>query len=222
MLFVLEDISVEFNIGSKVVKVLEDFNLSIDKGEFIALIGPSGSGKTTVLNLMAGFQRPTRGRVLYRGEDLFSLTRTSIAAFRNKEIGMVHQFYNLLPDLTALQNVMVPLLIGGMGIQEARRRAQNTLEAVGVILRASHYPSEMSGGEQQRVAIARALANTPEVILADEPTGNLDYATTQEIADLLKELNKQGITIVVVTHDPKVAERATRVVDLSTHLKVHS
>ncbi|MBE0446648.1 MAG: ABC transporter ATP-binding protein [Actinobacteria bacterium] len=167
---------------------------------------------------MAGFLAPTSGKVFYGSSNLYELSSVNIAKYRNREIGIVHQFFNLISDFNAIQNVMTPLLVSGKKRREAIEIAEMMLEKVGVLSRAKHYSSELSGGEQQRVAIARALVNKPKVVLADEPTGNLDNRNSQEIIDIFCDIHKQGNTIVLVTHDPMIAERADRSIDLSKYL----
>jgi len=198
------------------VTVARDFDLQVVDGEFLVLTGPSGSGKTTVLNAIAGFQRPTSGRVVYRGRNLAALSPAESAECRNRDIAMVHQSFNLLTDLDAMRNVMVPLLIRGVDTATARRAALDMLDRLGVAHRATHRPAQMSGGEQQRVAIGRALVTKPHVLLADEPTGNLDSASTDEFLGLLGELHRSGaLTVVLVTHDSVVAAAGTRRIDLT-------
>lgn len=214
MLYELVQVNLEYIVYKKRVPILQNLNLSIQEGEFLVLIGPSGSGKTSILNIIAGFLKPTSGSVYYKGIDLYKMSSDVIANYRNKEIGMVHQFFNLLTDFNAIQNVMMPLLISGVRYSEALEKARAMLEKVGMLARANHYPSELSGGEQQRVAIARALINHPKIILADEPTGNLDRRNTEEIVAMLQDIHKSGKTIVVATHDPFVAEKGQRILEL--------
>lgn len=201
--------------GAETVDVLNGLDLQVAKGEFLALMGPSGSGKTTLLNLLGGLDRPTSGRVVVGGQDLGRASGRELARWRARHVGFVFQFYNLLPVLTAERNVELPLLLTRLKRSERRRRARTALEIVGLADRASHYPSQLSGGQEQRVGIARAIVNDPTVILADEPTGDLDRATGGEILDLLVALNERhGKTVVMVTHDPLAADRATRVLHL--------
>jgi putative ABC transport system ATP-binding protein len=195
-----------------------DFSECVREGELVALTGPSGSGKTSLLNALAGFLRPSAGVITFRGQDVAAMTPSEAAAYRNQAIGMVHQFFNLLPDLDSLDNVSLPLLIRGVSKDLARESAQAMLDDLGVQARSRHRPSQLSGGQQQRVAIARALVTQPDVILADEPTGNLDKAATADFLALLRDLHSNGnLTIVLVTHDEAVAEIATRRIDLSNH-----
>lgn len=198
------------------VTVVADFDLTVAEGEFLVVTSPSGSGKTTVLNAMAGFIRPSDGRVLFRGRDLAGMGRDETARYRNRDIGMVHQSFNLIGDLDAVRNVMIPLLIRGVDSSSARRAATDMLHRLGLAHRTSHRPAHLSGGEQQRVAIARALVASPGVLLADEPTGNLDMATTAEFLELLRSLHRAGeFSIMLVTHDPVVAAVGGRCVDLA-------
>lgn len=214
MLYELVEVNLEYIVYKKRIPILQNLNLSIQEGEFLVLMGPSGSGKTSILNMIAGFLKPTSGSIYYKGMDLYKMSSDVIANYRNKEIGMVHQFFNLLTDFNAIQNVMMPLLISGVRYSEALEKARAMLEKVGMLARANHYPSELSGGEQQRVAIARALINHPKIILADEPTGNLDRRNTEEIVAMLQDIHKSGKTIVVATHDPFVAEKGQRILEL--------
>lgn len=182
MLYELVQVNLEYIVYKKRIPIFQNLNLSIQEGEFLVLMGPSGSGKTSILNMIAGFLKPTSGSVYYKGMELYKMSSNVIANYRNKEIGMVHQFFNLLTDFNAIQNVMMPLLISGVRYSEALEKARAMLEKVGMLARANHYPSELSGGEQQRVAIARALINHPKIILADEPTGNLDRRNTESVS----------------------------------------
>jgi putative ABC transport system ATP-binding protein len=197
------------------VPVLNGITLDIAAGDFVALMGPSGSGKTTLLNLIGGIDQPTSGRVVVSGTDIAGLDDASLAEFRSRHIGYIFQLYNLIPVMTAHQNVELPLLLAKMSGRERKERAQLALELVGLADRLTHYPRQLSGGQEQRVAIARAVVTDPDVLLADEPTGDLDKRSASEVLDLLQRLNKDfGKTIVMVTHDPHAAERAHRVVHL--------
>lgn len=201
--------------GDSTLTILKDINLGIQMGESVAIIGPSGSGKTTLLSLLAGLDLPSAGTVLLRGRDLNQLSEDQRAAMRSDHISIIFQTFQLLPGLTALENVMLPLELKGG--QQAKSRAQHWLDAVGLSQRANHYPQQLSGGEQQRVAIARAFIAEPEVLFADEPTGNLDQTTGQHIIELLFELNKkQGVTLVVVTHDEKISQKCGRAVSIES------
>jgi putative ABC transport system ATP-binding protein len=194
-----------------VVPALDGVSLEINEGEVVALVGASGSGKSTLLNLLGGLDRPTGGELLFRGRNLATLTPPELAAYRRRDVGMVFQSFNLIPHRPALDNVVLPMLFEGTAKPERKRRAAELLESVGLTKRASHRPAELSGGEQQRVAIARSLANSPSMILADEPTGNLDSKTAEEILHLLLALNHdQGKTLVLITHDEHVASVAHR------------
>lgn len=200
-----------FRRGSEEVHVLGGLDLEIPSGEFLALMGPSGSGKSTLLNLVGGLDRPTQGMVEVGGERLDALSERRLAAWRARHVGLVFQFYNLLPVLTAERNVELPLLLTHLGRKERRDHVATALSVVGLRNRARHYPRQLSGGEQQRVGIARAIVTDPTLLLCDEPTGDLDRASSDEILDLLTALNqKHGKTIVMVTHDPHAAARASR------------
>ncbi len=196
-------------------EVLKGISLQIERGSFVSIMGPSGSGKTTLLDIMGALLRPTSGEVLIDGVKLSSLDDNGLARIRGKKIGFVFQQYNLIASLTATENVELPMRIMGMGKENARRRAVSLLRSVGLGHRLENRPSQLSGGEQQRVAIARALANEPEIILGDEPTGNLDTKTGESILGILKKLNKnKGYTIVLVTHDPRIAGYSDKVIKI--------
>ena len=200
-----------FHRGAEDVHVLSRLDLAIERGEFLALMGPSGSGKSTLLNLLAGLDRPTSGTVSVDGQRIDQMASRRLAAWRARHVGFVFQFYNLLPVLTAEKNVELPLLLTSLSRAERRKHVQSALSIVGLEHRATHTPRTLSGGEQQRVGIARAIVTDPTLILADEPTGDLDRKTGDGILDLLQALNRQhGKTIVMVTHDPHAAERASR------------
>ena len=201
--------------GDQVIPVLVDINLDIDVGEFVALMGPTGSGKSTLLNLLAGIDKPSSGEIRVAGVDIAQLSEGDLAAWRATHVGFIFQFYNLMPVLSAFDNVELPLLLTSMSRRERRERVDMALALVGLSDRAEHYPNELSGGQQQRVAIARALITDPTIIVADEPTGDLDRITGEEILLLLERLNREiGKTIIMVTHDPKAAEKAHRLVHL--------
>lgn len=205
-LFEVKDLHKSFGSGPNRVDVLKGISLSIEPGETIALVGASGAGKSTLLHIMGALDRPSSGRVLFNGEDIFQLNDVSLAAFRNHSIGFVFQFHHLLAEFTALENVMMPALISGMKREEAQGYALALLRDVGLGHRLDHKPGELSGGEQQRVAIARALVLSPPLLLADEPTGNLDTKTSEEVHALLYDLHaKKGITLVIVTHNESLA-----------------
>ncbi len=204
-----------YGTGKIKVPVLFDINLHISKGEFVALCGSSGSGKSTLLNLLAGLTKPDEGSVMVSGEEISRYSENELCLFRRKSMGFIFQSYNLLPNLTALENVELPLIFAGEGVRKRRARATEILEHVGLTGRLDHKPNELSGGQQQRVSIARALVNQPGIILADEPTGNLDSKTEQEILTLMRQMNKEnGTTFIIVTHEQEVAEQSDRVIYL--------
>jgi putative ABC transport system ATP-binding protein len=191
------------------IPVLHDINLDIPQGQFLALMGPSGSGKTTLLNLIAGIDRPTSGTLAVAGEEIGKLTEQQMAKWRSRHIGFIFQFYNLLPVLTAYENVELPLLLTSLSRKERKEHVETALSIVGLSDRMKHYPRQLSGGQEQRVAIARAVVSDPTLLLADEPTGDLDKNSAEDIMTLLARLNKEyGKTIVMVTHDPRAAEKA--------------
>jgi putative ABC transport system ATP-binding protein len=204
----------QYRMGPTIVSAAAGIDLEIAAGEAVALVGPSGSGKSTLLNLLGGLDRPTSGEIWVEGENIATASDKRLVAHRRRRIGFVFQSFNLLPYRTALENVEVPLMISGLSRNERRERARQLLERVGLGARTDHRPSQLSGGEQQRVAVARALANEPSILLADEPTGNLDSATGTEVMNLLRELNQSGLTLIIVTHDTSVAAYANRVVHL--------
>lgn len=208
----LEGVTRAYPVGSRTLIALRDVNLTIQAGEFVAIVGPSGSGKSTLLNLISGIDKPTIGRVLVAGTEVSRLDENALAKWRSAHVGIIFQFFQLLPTLTVLENVMLPMELRGSFRGHRRERALAALAAVGLADHADQLPSELSGGEQQRVAIARALANDPPIILADEPTGNLDSESGERIIALLTELNQQGKTIVLVTHEARLAQAATRVI----------
>ena len=201
--------------GTKRVEVLKGVDLVFSRGEKAAIVGASGVGKTTLLHVLGTLDRPTAGKVLFEGKDVYTLSEKDLAFFRNREIGFVFQFHHLLPEFNALENTMMPCLIRGISKEEAISRAEAILTLVGLKERVSHKPGELSGGEQQRVAVARALVLEPKVLLADEPTGNLDTKTGESVFDLLQELNRiKGVTLIVVTHNLKLAEKLSRQIQL--------
>ena len=197
------------------IPVLNDVNLKVPAGEYLALMGPSGSGKTTLLNLIAGIDQPTRGRIVIGGRDISQISQTELAHWRSRTIGFIFQLYNLLPVLTAYENVELPLLLTKLSKKERRKHVETALSIVSLADRTDHYPRQLSGGQEQRVAIARAIVSDPAILVADEPTGDLDAKSADEILELLNRLNREfHKTIVLVTHDPKAAGRAHRMVHL--------
>jgi lipoprotein-releasing system ATP-binding protein len=212
-LVIIEGLKKSFQHMGRTLDVLKGIDLNIYAGQILAIVGQSGAGKSTLLHCMGTLDLPSAGRIRLAGEELTTMSGSRLAAVRNRDIGFVFQFHHLLPEFTALENVMVPGLIQGRSRREMEKRAQSLLEEVGLANRASHRPGELSGGEQQRVAVARALALDPKLVLADEPTGNLDSATSDSIHDLFFQINKEhGTTIIVVTHNPAFAESMPRVV----------
>lgn len=211
----LKNVIKNFYLGENIVKALRGVSLEIAKGEFVAIIGPSGSGKSTLMHIIGALDSPTAGTYVLAGQDVSYLSDEDRARVRNKKIGFVFQTFNLLARYTAEKNVEIPLMYAGISEDKRKKRVKLLLERVGIADRADHNPNELSGGQKQRVAIARALANNPEIILADEPTGNLDTKTGNQILDILIELNqKDSVTVIVVTHDPEVASLADRVITL--------
>jgi len=210
----LDNIVRHFRVGSEVVEALRSVSLSIRKNEYVALMGPSGSGKSTLMNLVGCLDTPTSGRYVLNGNDVSSLSDDELAEIRNKEIGFVFQTFNLLPRATALDNVCLPLIYAGMNKTTREERALKVLEQVELSDRVTHKPNELSGGQRQRVAIARAMVNHPSIILADEPTGNLDSKTSIEIMALLEDIHQKGNTIIIVTHEEDIAKHAHRIVRL--------
>ncbi|NIS60058.1 MAG: ATP-binding cassette domain-containing protein [Proteobacteria bacterium] len=214
-LILVENLFKSFGQGSKRVDVLKGISLTFNPGEAVAIYGSSGVGKTTFVHILGTLDKPTSGRVVYRGQDLFSMQERALAAFRNREIGFVFQLYYLLPEFTALENAMMPALIQGMQRKEAAMKAEQILVEVGLKDRITHKPGELSGGEQQRVALARALILQPTLLLADEPTGNLDATTGHAIHDLLMRLNSEKkVTLIVVTHNHEIANRMPKRIEM--------
>ncbi|MEI7896101.1 MAG: ABC transporter ATP-binding protein [bacterium] len=210
----LENIVKNYKIGTILVEALRSVSLVIKKNEFVALMGPSGSGKSTLMNILGCLDTPTSGSYLLNGEDVSKMEDNALAEIRNRQIGFVFQTFNLLPRSTALENVMLPLIYAGIGKAKRMELAKQTLEEVKLGDRMAHRPNELSGGQRQRVAIARALVNHPAIILADEPTGNLDSKTSVEILGLLEEIHKMGNTVIIVTHEEDIAQHAHRIIRL--------
>ena len=214
-LILVKNLFKSFGHGPKRVDVLKDITLSFSTGEAVAIYGLSGVGKTTFMHILGTLDKPTSGRIIYRGQDLFSMEEKALAAFRNREVGFVFQLYYLLPEFNALENTMMPALIQGMQRRQAAMRAEEILVEIGLKDRITHKPGELSGGEQQRVAVARSLILQPTLLLADEPTGNLDSTTGHAIHDLLMRLNtERGVTLIVVTHSREIASRMGRRIEM--------
>ena len=205
-LIVLENVAKYYSMGNAIVKAVNGVGLKIKEGEFVAIMGPSGSGKSTAMNLIGSLDTPTKGEIYLDGNNISHLSESELAQIRGKKIGFIFQQFNLIPNLTAKENVILPMIFQKISEIEREKKAEELLKVVELNERRNHYPSELSGGEQQRVAIARALANDPEVILADEPTGNLDSATGEKVMDFLTKFNKRGKTVVIITHDPDLAK----------------
>lgn len=206
-----KELTREYRIGRDPVVALGGVDISINQGEFVAIVGPSGCGKSTLLNLLGGLDQPTKGNVILDGQDIAQLSEEQLASLRRQKMGFIFQRHDLFPELTARENIEFPLLLGGKLPVERKKRAGDLLGQIGLAEKADHLPDELSGGQQQRVGIARALANNPQILLADEPTGNLDSATSAEIINILIQLTRnQGLTLIMVTHDPEVAEQADR------------
>ena len=211
----IEHLFKSYRRGSQIIPVLTDVCLNIRSGEFLALMGPSGSGKTTLLNLIAGIDQPDEGTLRIAGVDISQLSESALAVWRHRHVGFIFQFYNLVPVLTALENVELPLMLSDLPRFERRRHAALALQLVGISDRQDHYPRQLSGGQQQRVAIARAIVTDPVIIAADEPTGDLDKVSAEEVLKLLTRLNQElGKTIIMVTHDPRAAQKASRLQQL--------
>jgi len=214
MLLELKDVSKIFQLDGVEVKALQNISFEVKRGEFLAIMGPSGSGKSTLMYLMGCLDSPTSGKISLEGKDISGLSEQELAKIRNKKIGFVFQMFNLLPRTSALANVELPLIYSGLTKKEREIKARHALSYLGLKERLTHFPSQLSGGEQQRVAIARALVTSPAMILADEPTGNVDSQSAREIMKIFKELNKEGNTIVVVTHDKQVAKYAKKIIKI--------
>lgn len=209
----IENLSKVYGQGETAVTALDDVSLSVDKGEFIAIIGPSGSGKSTLMHLMGGVDQPTHGKVFVDGTDIYNLNETQLAIFRRRQIGLIYQFYNLIPVLTVEENIKLPVLLDGHEVDE--QHFQKIVETLGLSDRLNHLPNQLSGGQQQRVSIGRALINHPALLLADEPTGNLDSKNSKEIVDLLKiSVKKYNQTLILITHDLDIAAQADRIITI--------
>lgn len=207
----IERLSKIYGTGENAVRAVDDVSFSIEKGEFLAIIGPSGSGKSTLLHILGGVDRPTSGKVFLNGQDVYAQNEEALAIFRRRQVGLIYQFYNLIPVLNVVENMTLPVLMDGRRVNEAR--LQELLDTLGLSERRKNLPNQLSGGQQQRVSIGRALMNAPSIVLADEPTGNLDSKNSQEIVELLRASNrKYGQTLVVITHDESIALQADRVI----------
>ncbi len=210
----IRDLKRHFKLGDTLVRALDGVDLNVQRGELLCLMGPSGSGKTTLLNLLGGLDTPDEGVIVVDGRDISTLDENELATYRQQAVGFVFQSFNLIPSMTALENVEFPMIFARLSPAERRARALAALEQVGLSDRTHHRPTELSGGQQQRVAMARALVNQPAILLGDEPTGNLDTKTGVEVLDMLQALNEQGQTIILVTHDPRTSAYATRTIHL--------
>jgi putative ABC transport system ATP-binding protein len=210
----LDRINKTYIMGTEKIQALQSITLAVQKNEYVALMGPSGSGKSTLMNMLGCLDTPTSGEYKLRGNPISTLTSSELAAIRNKEIGFVFQTFNLLPRMTSLDNVALPLVYSGMGKKARNEKAAFALESVGLKDRMTHKPNELSGGQRQRVALARALVNDPSIILADEPTGNLDSKTSYEIMGIFEEIHNKGNTVILVTHEPDIAEYTQRIIRL--------
>jgi putative ABC transport system ATP-binding protein len=211
----IKDVSKVYNPGENEVRALDHVSLTIGEREFVAIIGQSGSGKSTLMNMLGCLDTPTSGKYFLHGQDVSHMTDDEQSDVRNREIGFIFQGFNLIPSLTAFENVELPLIYRGVGKRERTKLANAALDRVGLGQRKTHKPTEMSGGQQQRVAIARAIAQAPPILLADEPTGNLDSASTKEIMKIIKRLYSEGRTVIIITHDPSIANQAKRVITIS-------
>ena len=210
----VKNLKKQFQIGSEIVNAIKDISFEVNAGEFISIMGPSGSGKTTLMNIIGCLDTPTEGTYNLNNKSVSQLNDDELAKIRNKEIGFVFQSFHLLPRSSALNNVMLPLKYAGCSESEAIKRSEDVLDKVGLVDRMNHSPSELSGGQQQRVAIARALVNNPSILFADEPTGNLDSKTGADVMDLFKELNNQGQTIILITHEDNIAAQSNRIITI--------
>lgn len=213
-MILLNGINKEYRMGKNILTVLDNINIKIDKGEFVGIVGQSGSGKTTLSNIIAGLLKPTGGEVIIKDKNIWTFNDRKMSEFRNRTLGFVFQSFNLIPGLTALENVMLPLAYSGVKYKKRIELATEELKKVGLSERLYHKPSEMSGGQMQRVSIARAMINRPEIIIADEPTGNLDEISSKIIMDIIKNINKSGVTIIMVTHNPEYKKHFTKLIEL--------
>jgi ABC-type lipoprotein export system ATPase subunit len=220
-LVVIDSLHKHFVLGSQEVRALNGVSLQIEAGEFVAVMGPSGSGKSTLLNLLGGLDRPTSGHILINGQNIAGFDQDALCRYRRDRVGFVFQQFNLLATMTATENVEFPLIFAGVDLPERRRRAEAVLVRLGLGQRLRHRPVELSGGEQQRVALARALVNDPDLLLADEPTGNLDTRTGQEVLQAIRDVNASGKTVVLVTHDERIAAHAHRIVHMMDGVIIH-
>ncbi len=208
----LRNVERHYHMGDNIVRAVDGISIKVKQGEFIAIMGPSGSGKSTAMNLVGSLDSPTHGHIFLDGEDVSRLEESDLAQVRGRKIGFIFQSFNLIPNLTAKENIMLPMMFQGLEIEEREKVAEDLLKLVNLEDRMNHYPGELSGGQRQRVAIARALSNNPDVILADEPTGNLDTKTGEIVLEFLDKLNKEGKTIIMVTHDPNLAQKHAQIV----------
>ena len=214
MIIKTENLTKDYETGTQVVSALKGINLSVEKGEFLSIMGPSGSGKTTLMNIIGCLDSPTNGSYYLNNKSVSKLDDDELAKIRNEEIGFVFQSFHLLARNTAFENVMLPLKYAGVSKEEATKRSNNVLDLVGLSSRSKHTPAELSGGQQQRVAIARALVNEPSILFADEPTGNLDSKTGQDVMKIFKDLNKNGQTIILITHEDSIAKQSNRIITI--------
>ena len=214
MIIKTENLTKDYETGTQVVSALKGINLSVEKGEFLSIMGPSGSGKTTLMNIIGCLDSPTNGSYYLNNKSVSKLDDDDLAKIRNEEIGFVFQSFHLLARNTAFDNVMLPLKYAGVSKEEATKRSNNVLDLVGLSSRSKHTPAELSGGQQQRVAIARALVNEPSILFADEPTGNLDSKTGQDVMKIFKDLNKNGQTIILITHEDSIAKQSNRIITI--------
>jgi putative ABC transport system ATP-binding protein len=208
----LENVKKYYYMGENIVKAVDGLNVAIKRGDFVAIMGPSGSGKSTAMNLIGSLDLATKGDIYLDNKNIAHLDESELAQIRGKKIGFIFQSFNLIPNLTAKENIMLPMLFQGVGFEEREARAIELMDLVELSDRMDHYPNQLSGGQQQRIAVARALANDPEVILADEPTGNLDTKTGEKIMNFLEKLNKEGKTVIVITHEPELAEEHANII----------